>query len=297
MSLFIFVYIFILSIHSPDMTAIARAIAAVAMFARSANRCWLLKAPEPFGLDHQQTRVENTEFKTALRSAMTNPLRALHCVYAPPGFGKTRAIISTATELVHQGHLSGAVVVRADSNVRDSNLDRWLKRRLHFAPNTHYMSLPELLPPHDGPDHKPILIVLDQFDEAATNPYLTGFIESLATGSARAKNYVVLVAVGDIDLHNQILRMNGGQKIQSVYGDSADLPRWDADMLRRLLDEKRSVWRLDHLDTSVTDILISIAAQVGTPGFLLSFLNLPRATQTVAEMTRRRDRFLLMHPM
>lgn len=273
------------------MLKFAATAIAVAMIPFAAVRqTKLIRPPEPFGLN--MTFVENMQLKGALRNAMLNPLCALHCLYAPPGFGKSRAITTTATELVNRGHLSGAVVLCADNNVRERNLNNWLKLRLGLQSST--LSLPELLPANDGPDHRPFLIVLDQFDQAVANPYLTGFIESLATDSVRAKNFVVLVAVSNVDLYNQILRMNGGQKIQSVYGNISDLPRWDAGMLWRLYYEKRSVWRLDHLEP-VLDQLIAIAAQVGTPEFLLSFLNLPRAQQTVPEMIRRRDRFLLMY--
>lgn len=57
------------------------------------------------------SRVENTSLIAALEAAMLNPLCALQCLYAPTGFGKSRAVANAAKTLEDQNRLRGLVII------------------------------------------------------------------------------------------------------------------------------------------------------------------------------------------
>ncbi len=107
------------------------------------------------------------------------------------------------------------------------------------------------------------MLVLDQFNDAATNSHLAGFIEHLATSSPKTRRLVVLVVVSDFDTYNNMLSMNGGQKIQGVYANPLDLPFWDKRMIGTLFDEHVAS-RKPELDCLVPmkDQIVEVASQV-----------------------------------
>jgi len=146
-------------------------------------------------------------------------------------------------------------MIDGDNEVQGANLTNWLKWKLGVDSSC---DLTDVLPPSDNDKHFPgknengvrkdsnssvgfifsVLLVIDHFNGAATNSYLGGFMEHLATSSVRTKRLVVLIVVSDFDAYNNMLTMNGGQKIQGVYADPADLPFWDRNMIATLFDEE-----------------------------------------------------------
>lgn len=108
-----------------------------------------------------------------------------------------------------------------------------------------------------------MLLVLDQFNGAATNSNLSGFLEHLATSSVRTKRLVVMIVVSDFDMYNNMLKMNGGQKIQSVYANPNNLPFWDKKMITTLFDEEVAK-RGPELDffVLIKDQIVAVATQV-----------------------------------
>ena len=88
--------------------------------------------------------------------------------------------------------------------------------------------------PKDG---KRTVILLDQFDEAASNPDLKIFVTSLATDSHNNRNFIVLVVTSNKQLADALLKMNGGRKIVPVYPDNSDPPKWTEPKIAAQLQE------------------------------------------------------------
>jgi hypothetical protein len=108
---------------------------------------------------------------------------------------------------------------------------------LRLSPNLQCEKLWELLPARNGDIHKPVVLVLDQFNDATSHGHVNSFITSLAADSVKHKNMVVLVIVNNKSFHERLLQMNGGAKIMSVT--SADV-KWPRDKLSALFDEQVS---------------------------------------------------------
>jgi hypothetical protein len=140
--------------------------------------------PERFVGAPKSTRVENTALIAAVEGAMINPLCALHCLYAPPDFGKSRAIAEAARALLAKDRLrgcfdvfgscrtytcsfcqiikiycyffppSGVFSITADNEVREGNLTNWLKKKLG-VPEKVACDLVDLLPACEDDKHYP----------------------------------------------------------------------------------------------------------------------------------------------
>src|SRR5262249_3566601 len=80
-----------------------------------------------------------------------------------------------------------------------------------------------------------------------------------------------LVAVNDPTLFEDILNMNGGQKIQAVY-PTGHVPKWSRTMLANLFDEQVKHHNESEGFKKDKEAVLDIAEQSGSPGFLLSVL-------------------------
>lgn len=115
-------------------------------------------------------------------------------------------------------------------------LSTWLRAQLGLSPH-QTAPLSTLFPDRVEDDHKPYVIVLDQFDDA-DNSDLKAFFHTLAADCTKHKNYVVLVTVSDPIVYDTILEANGGKKIIPVYMRDEDRPKWNRAMLSTLFDEQ-----------------------------------------------------------
>jgi hypothetical protein len=209
-------------------------------------------------LNPRFTQVENTALQSAIEAALVNRLCALHVLYAPQDAGKTYATVRAVRRLQDErkiggellktdvcvystnvAHSIGALLIEDASTVnRFNDLHLWLKSTLRLSPALGCEKLWELLPQRVGDDHKPVVLVLDQFNDAASHRHVNSFITSLAAGCVKHKNLVVLVVVNNKPFHERILQMNGGRKIMSVQTHNSSSLKWSREQLSVLFDEQ-----------------------------------------------------------
>lgn len=119
-------------------------------------------------------------------------------------------------------------------------LSEWLKIELGVSPFSG-RAISTLFAPHKENSSERFVIVLDQFDAAEHNPAMRSFLELLATNSANAKNYTVMILISDVALYSRLLSVNDGAKVRPVtFSRCTDskFPLWTENMLKTMTQEQ-----------------------------------------------------------
>jgi len=238
---------------------------------------------ERFTLKPINSYIPQTTFTGDVASAIEDRLCGVKVIWTPSGYGKSTYIREVCKKMQEDGDkISGAIITNATHTLRSHpSLTGWLSDRMG-APGVlnapWFNSISDLLPVETS--HKPVALVIDQFDHLKDIKDAQSFVISLAEDSLRTKKFVTLLALTDASYASQILRWNGGQKI-SLLGPDPTSYKWNerhfSAFWKVLEEEERKRIEISS-DQKVLSIVpeqtrkqfIDICALAGTPGFFLN---------------------------
>eukprot|EP00056_Hartaetosiga_gracilis_P001125 m.42383 g.42383 ORF g.42383 m.42383 type:complete len:381 (+) comp10507_c1_seq2:68-1210(+) len=253
-----------------------------------------LDPPEEFKLSPIKTKVRNDELYKQLKKKLENKHCPLVVFYAPHHYGKTLVIRHCLRELCAEEKIKGCVYVDGSGDVGQyTTLRKWFWNKLGLNWKTTSTELSSLLPEAEA-DGSHVVVVLDQFNEAATHPDLKSFIPSLAADAHVNKNYLVVVIVSDFYMAERILDMNGSQKIISAFDKHGPLPQWNRSMLTTLLKEQVDSFELKVCEDDQKQLL-DWAEHLGLPGYLLTLVS-TRENDNTINMKKAKDLFEKCEP-
>ena len=207
-----------------------------------------------------------------IRRSLLNPQCGIHILCAPSGCGKTTTALRALENLRAEGKILGGVRVSwrdiLETN-RNLTLLARLKSSLEISPLESSTNLNALLPPAPLDVHRPVVLLIDQFDHARCDDDMKSFLISLAEESVLTKRYTVLLCTGSLAKSRSIHDWNGKTKLHQV-NYLISRYRWsDADI-------KTLVCRLGGLDAfedqATRQKVLEAFCIVGTPGFVLDHI-------------------------
>jgi Cdc6-like AAA superfamily ATPase len=134
-------------------------------------------------------------------------------------------VVWLAKQLYYERHVNKVSYVNCGNYViGDSrSLLNWLRKELRI-PQTldlgSYFSKKHILKTIFrlfDTQNRPVLLIIDNFDKLIVNNNYKLFVTSLAENSSLSKSYLVLIMIDDCNVAKDILRLNNGQKILSLF--------------------------------------------------------------------------------
>lgn len=240
------------------------------------------KASKPVKeMDRNFPFVMKTTLETDLHNILTNPDGGVKIIWTPPGGGKTSTTLVVCNELLKNKKIGGLLVFRPPKNGGDFVNGFTQQTSDYFSPLLKpEEALSQLLPKSD----KPVVVLIDQIDNAVLNEDAERAIRCMAEDSTLSKSYIVLILTHSAKNAYRMREWNGRQKIVIANNDDPMKYKWDENDVRE--------WIKRYIESSNTDPLrmndlAKLAVRAGTPGFL--YLNAKSVCSGRLESASDRD--------
>lgn len=208
--------------------------------------------------------VMKTTLEADLHRILTKPDGGVKIIWTPQGGGKTITTLKVCNELLKTKKIGGILVFRPPKNGGD--FVNWFTQQTRdcFSP----LLKPEeplslLLPKSD----KPVVVIIDQIDNAMLNENAERAIRCMAEDSTLSKSYIVLVLTHNASNAYRMREWNGRQKIVIANNDDPMKYKWDENDVREWLKGYKDFYA-ENMDPILMNDLAKLAVRAGTPGFL-----------------------------
>jgi hypothetical protein len=158
--------------------------------------------------------VRNAALSDAVQRTFKNPLCGVHVLVAPPGSGRLECVAKTVRGLQRANAVNGTLFVHgSEFNVDDPRCWDIVKRALRILPDEPAGKLSYWLPTPRAGVHRPVALIVDQFERMSRHTNTRDFVVALAEDSTLTKAFTALLLVDSPELQEEILGWNKRTKI------------------------------------------------------------------------------------
>ena len=229
----------------------------------------------PYPLVPQVRLTSEPDLQDAIYKFGKQQTSGVGTFFAVPGLGKSCSVRHAASRLKKRGHL--VYILKCDTGMAERGLRRSILEHMNVPGVEHDVHEPELSRMFFAPrsrDKQP-LIILDQFERIAHDDDTAAAVKAIAEDSQGEKNFKLLVVNATAAAHEAVLRLNGGEKVYSIFG-SRQPSRWARTSLETLYDTIGThISDGNHLSERLQEDrkkVIDLVARVGVPGQIVTAL-------------------------